>query len=338
MTRTVNIAGGGLAGLALAAGLRRHGVPVIVREAGDYPRHRVCGEFISGTDPATLETLGIVDCFQDAVTLREVTWHRRGEIISRFRLAQPALGISRYRLDHALRDRVVKLGGEVIAGSRQKASADEGNVWAAGRIPQPGPWIGLKCHFENIDLTGDLEMHLAGNGYVGLARIGEGRVNVCGLFRVDRALRAKGPELLFAYLRAAGNELLVERLQTASGDGISFCVVAGFRFGRQKAALSRCAVGDAESMIPPFTGNGMSMAFQSAEAALDPLEHWSRGGQSWYECTEMIRQRLRKCFHRRMCAAAVMHPLLLHHSGQRFLATLGRSKLLPIQPLLALIR
>ena len=44
----LTIAGGGLAGLSLAIALRRHGVDVTVYEAGNYPRHRVCGEFISG--------------------------------------------------------------------------------------------------------------------------------------------------------------------------------------------------------------------------------------------------------------------------------------------------
>ena len=30
-------------------------------------------------------------------------------------------------------------------------------------------------------------------------------------------------------------------------------------------------------MIPPVTGNGMSMAFESAELAVAPLAAWSRG-------------------------------------------------------------
>ena len=45
--RAVTIIGGGLAGLTLGIGLRQRGVPVTISEAGDYPRHRVCGEFIS---------------------------------------------------------------------------------------------------------------------------------------------------------------------------------------------------------------------------------------------------------------------------------------------------
>ena len=46
--KPVTIVGGGLAGLTLGIALRENSVPVHIYEAGTYPRHRVCGEFISG--------------------------------------------------------------------------------------------------------------------------------------------------------------------------------------------------------------------------------------------------------------------------------------------------
>ena len=53
-------------------------------------------------------------------------------------------------------------------------------------------------------------------------------------------------------------------------------------------------------MIPPVTGNGMSMAFESAELAIDPLSTFSRGEIDWCEarqegaraCDKRFRQRL----------------------------------------------
>ncbi|MFM8364632.1 MAG: hypothetical protein ACKOAS_05705, partial [Verrucomicrobiota bacterium] len=65
----ITIAGGGLAGLALGIGLRGRGVEVELHEALAYPRHRVCGEFISGVESSTLETLGIKNCFVEAQKL-----------------------------------------------------------------------------------------------------------------------------------------------------------------------------------------------------------------------------------------------------------------------------
>jgi 2-polyprenyl-6-methoxyphenol hydroxylase-like FAD-dependent oxidoreductase len=335
---TVTIAGGGLAGLSLAAGLRWRGVPVVVHESGSYPRHRVCGEFISGVSSATLENLGITAAFTDALPRRSLAWYREGRVIHRDDLPEPALGISRYRLDARLRDRVLELGGVVHEQSRFPRAPQEGLVWAAGRIPGKSRWIGLKCHFHDLPMQADLEMHLGENGYAGLAGVEDGRVNACGLFEVDRSLRGDGHELLLAYLERGGNRMLARRLAASHPDRDSFSAVAGFSLGRQRAEPGLCVLGDAESMIPPFTGNGMSMAFQAAELALEPLERWSDGHLAWDDCLASISTSLRCRFRRRLAAAGAMHPVLMHGSGRHLVESLGRARLLPFRPLLSLVR
>src|SRR5215472_5756315 len=65
-SRPITIVGGGLAGLTLGIGLRQREIPVVVWEAGNYPRHRVCGEFISGNGPAVLGRLGLDKLFLEA--------------------------------------------------------------------------------------------------------------------------------------------------------------------------------------------------------------------------------------------------------------------------------
>src|SRR6266446_9957477 len=64
--KPITIIGGGLAGLTLGIGLRQRGIPVTVLEAGHYPRHRVCGEFISGGGQEVLERLGVRKSFLEA--------------------------------------------------------------------------------------------------------------------------------------------------------------------------------------------------------------------------------------------------------------------------------
>ena len=64
--KPITIVGGGLAGLTLGIGLRQRGVPVSVIEAGQYPRHRVCGEFISGRGQETLTRLGLTEPLRQA--------------------------------------------------------------------------------------------------------------------------------------------------------------------------------------------------------------------------------------------------------------------------------
>ena len=55
----ITIIGGGLAGLTLGIALRQRDVPVTLFEAGGYPRHRVCGEFICGNGIEVLRELGL---------------------------------------------------------------------------------------------------------------------------------------------------------------------------------------------------------------------------------------------------------------------------------------
>jgi flavin-dependent dehydrogenase len=337
LKRSITIAGGGLAGLSLAIALRRRGLEVTVIEAGNYPRHRVCGEFISGVTEETLGMLGIADLFDDARRHVTLAWHDRGRGFLTDKLPVPALGISRFELDDRLRERFCALGGEIHTGTRARPEPADGFVWAAGRRPRPGRWIGLKAHVR-VPTSADLEMHSGSNGYAGLAGVGHGWTNVCGLFLLDREMPAKGADLLSAYLEAGGNKRLAAAIRAAEWRDGSFSSVAGFELGPQPAVPGLLCVGDAESMIPPFTGNGMSMAFQAAECALDPLAAWSAGRQSWSETRAMIQHRLRGGFRRRLMTAALLHRALLHSGLRSALGSLAETGILPFRQLLPLFR
>lgn len=338
LIREITIAGGGLAGLALAVSLIRRGVPVKVLEAGNYPRHRVCGEFISGVSAETLEYLGIRDLFEDARMHRSICWHAGGRVIHRDTLPAAAMGISRYVLDERLRERLEELGGIVETGVRARALPMEGLVWAAGRRPRPGTWIGLKAHVANLPISADLEMHSATNGYAGLAAVEDGWVNVCGLFRIDHSIDAKGSNLLEAYLEAGGNSRLANMLRRAEWRSGSFSAVAGFELGRQPAMPGLLCLGDAESMIPPFTGNGMSMAFQAAETACEPLVSWASGECSWQTVMNTVRSGLRRRFRKRLAVAGVLHHFLMETRGRSLIQSLSGTSLLPFKPMLSLVR
>src|SRR5258708_40049714 len=110
--QTITIAGGGLAGLTLGIGLRQRGIPVALWEAGSYPRHRVCGEFISGNGPAILRRLGLLPLLENAGAIRvNSAAFISGTNCSPVRtLPSPALALSRYRLDAALADEFQRLG------------------------------------------------------------------------------------------------------------------------------------------------------------------------------------------------------------------------------------
>jgi flavin-dependent dehydrogenase len=334
----LEIIGGGLAGLSLGLALRRAEIPVTIFEAGEYPRHRVCGEFITGLASSTIEHLGLAAVLADALQHREVAWFVSGKPARIQQLPLPALGLSRHALDARLAREFVAAGGELRTRTRvTETEPRAGQIFATGRRRGNSPWIGLKFHARNLTLTRDLELHLGEETYVGLARVEDDRVNVCGLFR-RRSISEKGPQLLLSYLRAAGLATLAERLLAAEPDPASCCAVAAVSFdGRVPVASDRVALGDSCAMIPPFTGNGMAMAFQSAEIALAPLLGYARGETNWGETCRRIHTALARRFRLRLASAHALHPFLLQPARQRLLGAVTRARILPLRPLYELL-
>jgi menaquinone-9 beta-reductase len=318
MSGSITIVGGGLAGLTLGIGLRQRSVPVTVWEAGLYPRHRVCGEFISGRGQETLKRLGLHELFikagaQPAATAAFFSHARSSRVQT---LESPALCLSRYVMDHLLAREFVRLGGELRAGERWRGTEfSEGIVRASGRRVQPvvdgWRWYGLKAHAKNVSLTADLEMHLSRAGYVGICRLPNEEVNVCGLFRRPKEGGEVGLRPREVLCGTPGS-LLHERLANAVFDEESFSSVAGLSLRPQKAVEhNECCVGDALTMIPPVTGNGMSMAFESAEVAVEPLVNYSEGKISWDEARLLIARGCDERFVKRLAWAARVQSALL---------------------------
>jgi flavin-dependent dehydrogenase len=337
--KPIAIIGGGLAGLSLGIALRKAGVPTRLYEAGDYPRHRVCGEFITGLDDVTIARLEIGAAFTGAGRHRSVTWFWREQAVGRNALVSPARALSRYYLDTRLAELFVAAGGELLTNTRYNPpTLEPGMVQANGRKRiGASPWMGLKLHARNLPPADDLELHLGDGAYVGLSAVEDGWINVCGLFRRRPGLRFDHDDALPAYLRASGLHALAERLKTAIIRPGSRCGVAGFMFDRRIGRGGGLRLGDACAVVPPFTGNGMAMAFASAAIAVEPLVAWARGERLWEDVTRDIDTAIRAEFRLRLASAALLHPFLLNRGGQRCLAGALRSGLLPITTLYRLL-
>jgi len=321
----VTIAGGGLAGLTLGIALRQHSVPVTIWEAGRYPRHRVCGEFICGRGRETLASLGLNEILSQAGAREAKTAaFFAGKPTSPVRpLPEAALCLSRFSLDESLANHFRALGGELHEGKRWSDSMQQdGVVQATGRRPQAKPggwrWFGLKAHARNVELAADLEVHLSPIGYIGLCRLSDDIVNVCGLFRRRDEAGSVPPRT--EMLRGTPGSALHERLANAKFVTGSICAVGGLDLRpNHDLAAHECRIGDALTMIPPFTGNGMSMAFEAAGLAAGPLERWSRGKSSWVETVQTVASGCNEAFRNRLKWSRRLHRLMFIGPLQPFI-------------------
>ena len=172
-----------------------------------------------------------------------------------------------------------------------------------------------------LSLGADLEVHLADKGYVGLTQVEDGRVNVSGLFRLEHSV-AGGQQGFIDAVRGAGLTALAERLGDAQMDPGSLKGVNRFYLGWQNEDDEAVRVGDSAVMIPPFTGNGMTMALQGALEASGPLARWAAGECGWETARCEIRARHKRRFASRLRWARGLQSILLQPLGRHLCGAL----------------
>lgn len=314
----ITIAGGGLAGLSLGLALRRREIPVTVLEAGTYPRHRVCGEFMSGFGQDVLAELGVLPACKNAgarwaETVQFATPTAVGPVR---RLPHPALCLSRHRMDELLASAFEASGGDLRTGVRcADPVGREGWVRATGRRPAPPGgtwrWFGIKAHARGVVLGADLELHVGPGAYVGICRLDADRVNICGLFRRRAGDPSPAPRSPVAWLRGPEGTLWNARAGGADFDLASVCTTGGLDLRmRPTVPPGTLLLGDTLAVIPPLTGNGMSLALESARLAAGPLTAFARGELAWTETCASVRHRHHSAFRQRLLWAGILQRLL----------------------------
>lgn len=322
--KPITIIGGGLAGLTLGILLRRENVPVTVVEAGRYPRHRVCGEFLCGRGLEIFQTLDLPEAAEKFSPATESLFCVPTRPPIKFKVQPAALCGSRYDLDALLAAKFESLGGLLKTDARADGtSRAPGTVKAVGRrraAPGEARLIGLKAHALNVPLSADLEMHFVPGRYVGMCRLPNGRVNVCGLF----SLRKAQPNLHENWRALLSESITSHASKNIEWDEDSFCSVAALTMAASPPE-NEFAIGDAAAMIPPLTGNGMSMAFESAALALPHLLEYSWGRTPWLSAQQSFASSWRQTFRARLRWAGFLQNCVFNAAGQRFLYLLARA-------------
>lgn len=255
----VCILGGGPAGSCAAIAALRSGANVQIIERSRFPRHKVCGEFLSpGVEPV-LRKLGLWSEFEQLqpATIRRMSIHVGG-VRKSSALPEPAFGLSRFAFDRWLWNTALKRGAQVVdTGSPHIVTTGR-----SSQVSRGGRLFGFKAHFHG-PVDDAVELYFSGRTYVGVNCVEDGLTNVCGLapeeelrriaFDIDafllrdRALRAR-----LAPLRRSWDWMFTGPLE----------------FGqRPEPDAGVYVAGDALSFVDPFTGSGLLCAVLTGSLA-----------------------------------------------------------------------
>ena len=299
MQDEVLVLGGGVAGCAVAIALARKGGSVTLIEREPGPRHKVCGEFLSGEALEDLHALGIDAASLGAVPIdyvRLASTRRAAEAPLPF----PAVSLTRRALDSALIDEAVTAGVHVERGrSVQSLSRATANLWRAtlddgatyeapiaflatgkhdlrghGRPKDPHQWVALKMYYrfsaaQIADLADASELTLYAGGYGGIQPVENRIANFCCVVKrwyfASAGLRWEG--LLTKMQQDCPH--LAMRLEGAEPLLNKPIVVTHIPYGyiRRTTEDGLYCIGDQAAVIPSFTGDGISIALHTARHA-----------------------------------------------------------------------
>lgn len=309
----VAVVGAGPAGTCAALALRELGFSVVVLERDRFPRHKVCGEFLSPEAVDDLDALGAGRALRAAggESIGRGALFLGGRRKVEFPLPRPAVGLSRFLLDAMLADAaaargaVMRFGGKVegIAGDlgRGFSVAVEGEnqpIAARAVLAAWGRWSPLDLDLgrpfaartrgrffgwsrhdrgDSSHLAGRVHLYFFRGGYCGLSRIEGGIVNFAGVV-TERELRRRGAgwEKFLAALVGEQESLRADLAPLCPARSVLGTPTVFFE--RHAPAFDDIlAVGDAAGVRDPFTGDGQATAIRSGVLAARVLAPFLRG-------------------------------------------------------------
>ncbi|MBA2612555.1 MAG: NAD(P)/FAD-dependent oxidoreductase [Bacteroidetes bacterium] len=292
MTFDVAIIGGGIAGLALAVDIKSRGYNVVVIEKGNYPRHKVCGEYISMESHNYLEKIcpALKKLNLPWITDFKITTGKTKEFNTALGLG--GFGISRYLLEELLFEEAKIKGviflletkakdihyendlytietnsGNVFSKLVCNSSGRKSNLEAKERSEQlkGTNYVGIKYHIKIKRDPRLIEIHNFPGGYCGISNIEEDKVCLCYIVNSKKLKEANNsiPELekntlhKNSQLKKIFNDAVFIFKEPLTISGINFRIKKPVKDGS-------FFLGDSAGSIAPITGNGMSIGLRSA--------------------------------------------------------------------------
>ncbi|MHA4808657.1 NAD(P)/FAD-dependent oxidoreductase [Flavitalea flava] len=362
----VLIAGGGLAGLALSIQLSRAGYRVALFEKEAYPFHKVCGEYISLESWNFLEEMGLPLSDWNLPLIKRVQISAPNGKYIEHTLPLGGFGISRYKIDAALASIARESGVDLFEStkvndirferSRFHIRTSEGHFkgkvacgtfgkrsnldikwkrpFIRKRSARLNNFVGVKYHVR-IPFPSDLiALHNFQNGYCGLSKIEEDLYCLCYMTTADN-LRNNGnsiPEMEKNVL--CQNPLLKEIFE---GSSITFSqplTISQISFEKKSTVENHVLmIGDAAGMVPPLSGNGMSMALHGSKIAFRCIDAFLRDQIVRHEMEQEYMDQWNKEFGKRLWMGRVLQRLF----GSGFRTNLLLHSLKPFPKLISFL-
>lgn len=344
----VIIIGGGLAGLSCALDLSRSDLRIALIEKYPYPRHKVCGEYVSNEILPYLKSLGADPFSQGAVAIDEFRMTDPGSGEISVKLPLGGFGLSRYSLDNhlyqLLENKIDFYFTEVNA--IQRADDEFQLVCADGRsfktplaigaygkrsgldktlgrpfIHSNSPWLGVKAHYAFDRPQNRVDLHHFKGGYCGISNVEENRVNACYLVHYS-AFKSYGKIDTFQKEVMIKNPELRNFYQCAKPLFDKPLSIAQISFQTKAAVFNGIPmIGDSAGLIHPLCGNGMAMAIHSGKILADLLHQDLYGEKLLLAYQESWKQ----AFSKRLKAGKYLQRLLIKPQTNKLAFKLART-------------
>ncbi len=324
----VVIIGGGLAGLTAALHLSANGIQTVLIEKHEYPRHKVCGEYLSHEVIPYLKSLGadLQTLFPHQIETTVIT--TRNGVKANAKLPLGGIGLSRFALDDFLYKKAVGKGctfwfdtvvevdyaEDVFTVQMQSGKTVTSKVIIGGFgkrsnldqklerhfIKKRSPWLAVKAHYKGDFPENVVALHNFRGGYCGVSKTETGSLNVCYLadyksFSRFKNIREYEQNVLYR------NPHLKAILEHATPEFEKPLTISQIAFTRKEIVDRHILMaGDTAGLIHPLCGNGMAMAIHSAKLASEQAIRFLHGKQSRLQMEQRYTREWKKHFSKRL--------------------------------------
>lgn len=289
------VIGGGLAGLCNAIHLSKFGKKVLLIEKNEYPKHKVCGEYISNEVFPYLQFLNINPFDYGAVKIDNFKLSTTESKMITAKLPLGGFGISRYKLDFILSEKAKENGVVILQDNvvdvkykddvftvetkENKCFQSKICIGAYGKrslidvklnrdfIKKKSPYLGVKIHVKGNFQENLVALHNFKGGYCGVSKVENNAINLCYITSFSAFKKYKNIDD-FQENVVFKNKFLKEIFKNSKPVWNKPLSISQISFETKKPIENHLIMcGDAAGMIHPLCGNGMSMAIQSAQIA-----------------------------------------------------------------------